>query len=504
VLIASWWANFEAWAYNAAPVFEIFFVFAIVAILVLLLRQMPRTKPQEIKPESDSSVGWEDIAGVEDARAELQEIVEFLSAPERFAKLGARVPRGVLLHGPPGTGKTLLAKAVAHESGARFYAQSASGFVEMFAGLGAARVRRLFRIARKNQPSIIFIDELDAVGGHRGFGVTGEKDQTLNQLLIEMDGFRSQDRLVVIAASNLLDKLDLALLRPGRFDRQIYVSPPDVHAREAILRVHVRNKPIGDVDFEMVARQTAGLTGADLANICNEAAIFAARRAGHELANEDFDHALERVIAGTQSRRVLNEHEKEVVAYHEAGHALVAEMLPAVDRVHRVSIVPRGRALGYTLNLPDEDRYLKTREELLDQMTMLLGGRAAEQLVFGAVSTGAADDLRRASEVAGAMITDYAMGTTVAVTGRGSPMDERVSEQTLRLRDEEREELLHSARAAAMRLLSANRATLDELAAELQEQEVLERAAIERIVAHAVPPRPRLAAASRQGEPTDA
>ncbi|MGA2758313.1 MAG: AAA family ATPase, partial [Solirubrobacteraceae bacterium] len=463
MLIASWWANFEAWAYNAAPVFEIFFVFAIVTILVLLLRQMPRTKPQEIKPDSDSAIGWDDIAGVEDARAELQEVVEFLSAPERFARVGARVPRGVLLHGPPGTGKTLLAKAVAHESGARFYAQSAAGFVEMFAGLGAARVRRLFRIARKNQPSIIFIDELDAVGGQRGFGLSGEKDQTLNQLLIEMDGFKSQDRLVVIAASNLLEKLDMALLRPGRFDRQIYVSPPDVHAREDILRVHVRNKPVGEVDLEMVARQTAGLTGADLANICNEAAIFAARRGGAEILNEDFDHALERVIAGTQSRRVLNDHEKEVVAYHEAGHALVAEMLPAVDRVHRVSIVPRGRALGYTLNLPDEDRYLKTREELIDYMTMLLGGRAAEQIVFGAVSTGAADDLRRASEVAGAMITDYAMGTTVAVTGRGSPMDERVSEQTLRLRDEEREELLHSARASATALLSSNRATLNAL-----------------------------------------
>jgi cell division protease FtsH len=501
VLIASSWSNIEAWAYNALPVFEIVFLVSMVALLTFVVRSLPRTKPQEIKPDSASSVGWEDIAGVEDARAELQEVVEFLSAPERFARLGARVPRGVLLHGPPGTGKTLLAKAVAHESGARFYAQSAAGFVEMFAGLGAARVRRLFRIARKNEPSIIFIDELDAVGGQRGMSFSGEKDQTLNQLLIEMDGFKSSDRLVVIAASNLIDKLDAALLRPGRFDRQIYVAPPDVHAREQILRVHIRDKPVGAVDLELVARQTAGLTGADLANICNEAAIFAARREAHEILNEDFDHALERVIAGTQSRRVLNDHEKEVVAYHEAGHALVAELLPAVDRVHRVSIVPRGRALGYTLNLPDEDRYLKTREELIDYMTMLLGGRAAEQIVFGAVSTGASDDLRRASEVAGAMITDYAMGTTVAVTGRGSPLDERVSEQTLRLRDEEREELLHSARAAAMGLLNANRATLDALARELQAQEVLERSAIERIVAHAAPPRPRLAAAARPDPP---
>jgi len=489
--------TFYTAAQNWLPAVSIIFMVALILVFVLVLRNMPRTKPQEIKADSDSAVGWDDIAGVQDARLELEEVVEFLRDPKKFAALGARVPRGVLLHGPPGTGKTLLAKAVAHESGANFYAQSAAGFVEMFAGLGAARVRRLFRIARKNEPAIIFIDELDAVGSHRGQGLNGEKDQTLNQLLIEMDGFSSSDRLVVIAASNLLDRLDSALLRPGRFDRQIYVSPPDVVSREQILRVHVRDKPVADVDLGIVARQTSGLTGADLANICNEAAIHAARREASEITNEDFDSALERVIAGTQSRRVLTEQEKEVVAYHEAGHALCAELLPAVDRVHRVSIVPRGRALGYTLNLPDEDRYLKTREELIDYMTMLLGGRAAEQLVFGAVTTGASDDLRRASEVAGAMITDYAMGTTVAVTGRGAPSDERVSEQTLRLRDEEREELLHEARAAAMRLLSANRTTLNELAAELQAQEVLERSAIERIVAQATPPRPRLAAATR-------
>jgi cell division protease FtsH len=491
-------ANLYTAAQNWLPAVSILFMVTLVTVFVLVLRNMPRTKPQELKPESDSAVGWEDIAGVEDARAELEEIVEFLRDPTRFARLGAHVPRGVLLHGPPGTGKTLLAKAVAHESGATFYAQSAAGFVEMFAGLGAARVRRLFRIARKHQPAIIFIDELDAVGGARGFGHSGEKDQTLNQLLIEMDGFGDHDRLVVIAASNLLEKMDAALLRPGRFDRQIYVAPPDVRAREEILRVHVRNKPTDDVDLEMVARQTSGLTGADLANICNEAAIFAARRAADRIEDQDFDAALERVIAGTQSRRVLNEHEKDVVAYHEAGHALCAELLPAVDRVHRVSIVPRGRALGYTLNLPDEDRYLKTREELIDQLTMLLGGRAAEQLVFGAVTTGASDDLRRASDIAGAMITDFAMGTTVAVTGRGAPLDERVSEQTLRLRDEEREELLHEARSAALQMLTLHRATLDKLAAELRAQEVLERSAIDRIVEGAVPARPRIAAASRR------
>jgi cell division protease FtsH len=489
-------ATFYTAVQNWLPAVSILFMVTLVIVFVFVLRNMPRTKPQEIKADSASSIGWADIAGVEDARQELEEVVEFLRNPEKFAKLGARVPRGVLLHGPPGTGKTLLAKAVAHESGANFYAQSAAGFVEMFAGLGAARVRRLFRIARKNEPAIIFIDELDAVGGHRGVGLSNEKDQTLNQLLIEMDGFASSDRLVVIAASNLLDRLDSALLRPGRFDRQIYVSPPDVQAREAILRVHVRDKPVDDVDLGVVARQTSGLTGADLANICNEAAIFAARRSASTIVIEDFDSALERVIAGTQSRRVLSEHEKEVVAYHEAGHALCAELLPAVDRVHRVSIVPRGRALGYTLNFPDEDRYLKTRGELIDQMTMLLGGRAAEEIVFGAITTGASDDLRRASDIAGSMITDYAMGTTVAVTGRGAPSDERVSEQTLRLRDEEREELLHEARSAATRMLTLNRETLNELAAELRTQEVLERPAIERIVAGAAPARPRIAATS--------
>jgi cell division protease FtsH len=485
----------KLFAQDWLPVATIAFMFAMILLLGFVSRMLPRTKPQEIKPDSDSVIGWDDIAGVQDARAELEEVVEFLRDPSRFTRLGAKVPCGVLLHGPPGTGKTLLAKAVAHESGARFYAQSAAGFVEMFAGLGAARVRRLFRIARKHQPAIIFIDELDAVGGRRGMDISGEKDQTLNQLLIEMDGFKENERLVVIAASNLLDKLDPALLRPGRFDRQIFVSPPDVAAREEILRVHCRGKPVAEVDFQLVARQTSGLTGADLANICNEAAIFAARREADTISTADFDSALERVIAGTASRRVLNDHEKRVVAYHEAGHALCAELLPAVDRVHRVSIVPRGRALGYTLNFPDEDRYLKTRQELVDLMTMLLAGRAAEQLQFGVVTTGATDDLRRASAIAGAMVTDYAMGTAVAITGSVAPHEARVSEQTMRLRDEEREHLMHEARAAATALLSANRPTLDALAAELLAEEVLERESIDRIVAASIPPRPRLAAA---------
>ncbi len=474
----------------------IFFMVAMVALIGKTMRLMPQNKPVEIKPSSDSAIGWDDIAGVVEARRELEEIVEFLRDPTRFAALGARVPRGVLLHGPPGTGKTLLAKAVAHESGARFYSQSAAGFVEMFAGLGASRVRRLFRIARKNEPAIIFIDELDAIGGRRGMDMSGEKDQTLNQLLIEMDGFNSSGRVVVIAASNLLDKLDPALLRPGRFDRQIYVSPPDVRDREAILEVHTRDKDLDGVDLDLIARQTSGLTGADLANICNEAAIFAARRGAERIAAQDFDHALERVIAGAQSRRVLSDHERAVVAYHEAGHALCGELLPSVDPVHKISIVPRGRALGYTLNLPDEDRYLKTRDELIDFMTMLLGGRAAEQAVFGDVTTGASDDLRRVADIANAMISDYAMGTSGAVIG--SDAAATVSDLTLRIRDEEREQLVHESRAAARDLIETHREKLDELAAELLSHEVLERPTIDRIMA-GVPRRPSVAAFRRSG-----
>ncbi len=372
------------------------FMAVLVFAVLALMRQMPRTKPVEINPEASPNVGWSEIAGCDEAKDELREVVEYLRDPRRFRELGAKVPKGILLHGPPGTGKTLLAKAVAHESGARFYSQSAASFVEMFAGLGAARIRRLFRVARKHAPAIVFIDELDAVGGHRGMDISGERDQTLNQLLVELDGFQTRKEVVVIAASNLLEKLDPALLRPGRFDRQIFVSPPDVSGRELILGVHCRNKPLAaDVDLPLLARQTYGLSGADLANICNEAAIFAARRQSATVAMNDFDAALERVVAGVELHRALTEHEKRIVAYHEAGHALCGELLPSVDRVHRISIVPRGRALGYTLNLPTEDRYLKTREELIDFMTMLLGGRAAEQLVFGSITTGAADDLRR-------------------------------------------------------------------------------------------------------------
>jgi cell division protease FtsH len=472
--------HIQTFAVEWEPVVGILFFVAILFLLWRMLKVMPRIKPQQIKPSSKQSVSFADIAGVDEAKGELQEVVEFLRDPKPFHRLGASVPKGILLHGPPGTGKTLLAKAVAYESGARFFAQSAASFVEMFAGLGAARIRHLFAVARKHEPAIIFIDELDAVGGHRGMDVSGEKDQTLNQLLVEMDGFASSGRVVVIAASNLLEKLDPALLRPGRFDRQVFVVPPDVKGREGVLKVHMRTKPTDGVDLTLVAQQTSGLTGADLANICNEAAIFAARRKANAITMADFDSALERVIAGVQSRRVLNDHEKRVVAYHEAGHALCGELLPSVDRVHKISIVPRGRALGYTLNLPDEDRYLKTREELLDYMTVLLGGRVAEQVVFGAITTGASDDLKRVADIAHSMVHDYAMGT--AGVGRSPDGDVRLSEATLRVRDEERQDLIEEARRAAQRMIVGHRKQLESLASELLEHEVLERGAIERIM----------------------
>jgi len=478
----SWTDTVKNFGTEWSGVFMILFMFIIAFFLWRTLKMMPKTKPVQIKPEVKSSIGWDEIAGVDEAKDELREVVEFLRDPKRFHALGARVPAGVLLHGPPGTGKTLLAKAVAHESGAQFFSQSAASFVEMFAGLGASRIRRLFREARKHAPAIIFIDELDAVGGRRGSDNSSEREQTLNQLLVEMDGFNSTGDVVVMAASNLLEKLDPALLRPGRFDRQVFVSPPDVVGRERILGVHTRGKPLGaGVDLAEVAARTSGLTGADLANLCNEAAIRCARRAGNELTGDDFEQAFERVVAGVQSRRVLNAHEKRVVAFHEAGHALCAELLPGVDRVHKISIVPRGRALGYTLNLPDEDRYLKTREELIDHMTVLLGGRMAEQIVFGAVTTGASDDLQRVAQVARAMVHEYAMGTP-GTAQRAIAEDDFGSEQFRRVRDEEQQELAFEAQRAATELLTSQRGKLEELAQALLENEVLERGDIDRIM----------------------
>jgi cell division protease FtsH len=421
------------------------------------------------------------VAGVEEAKAELREVVEFLRDPKRFKALGAKVPKGILVHGPPGTGKTLLAKAVANESGATFFAQSASSFVEMFAGLGAARIRRLFREARKAAPAIVFIDELDAVGATRGNDVSGEKDQTLNQLLVELDGFAGSDQVVVIAASNMLDKLDPALLRPGRFDREIFVSPPDLRGRTQILEVHTRDKPLRDVDLELVARQTSGLTGADLANICNEAAIFAGREHRETIVPGDFESALERVLAGMQSRKVITDDEKKVVAYHEAGHALCSELLPTVETLHRISIVPRGRALGYTLNLPEEDRYLRSKDDLMDYLVVGLGGRVAEEMVFGKIWTGAADDLKKVHEISRSMVTDYGMGTELH--SRQLPAgDYSMSDHTRRLIDEEQQFITDQAYRRAVRIVEDNRDLLEAFAHTLLDKEVLERADIDRLM----------------------
>jgi cell division protease FtsH len=452
--------------------------FALMCVVVYLLwrtmKLMPRVKPMAIAPGSESSVTWADVAGLDEAKEDLQEIVDFLRDPQKFESLGARVPKGILFHGPPGTGKTLAAKAVAHESGARFYAQSASAFVEMFAGLGAARIRKLFEEARKNAPSIVFIDELDAVGQARsGHGFNREQDQTLNQLLVELDGFGPRDQVVVMGASNRLQDLDSALLRPGRFDRQILIQPPDLKGRREILGVHTRGKPLApDVDLEGIARQTSGLTGADLANICNEAAIGAGRKGGKSIAMDDFEVALERVVAGLQQRRVVTDKEKRILAYHEGGHALVSHLVGKEPQ--KATIIARGAALGYVLHLPEEERYLETKEELLDWMVMALAGRAAEEIVFGRVTNGAANDLEKVTGIARAMVFEWGMGESV--TSRTMRADNyALSEETKRLRDTEQAQLTDRGYAEALRLLSKHRAALDRIAAALLDKETLTR-----------------------------
>jgi cell division protease FtsH len=469
--------------YTISTVLMIVFMGVIAYFLWRTFKLLPQTKPQEISARSKAAVTWADVAGVDETKDELREVVDFLSDPKRFKSLGAKVPKGILLHGPPGTGKTLLAKAVAHESGANFFSQSASSFIEMFAGLGAARIRRLFREARENAPAIVFIDELDAVGAHRGSDISGERDQTLNQLLVEMDGFNSRDNVVVMAASNMLEKLDKALLRPGRFDRQVFVPPPDMAGRKRILEVHTRDKPLAqDIDLERVARHAAGLTGADLANLANEAAILAGRKKRDFIAQADFENAFERVIAGLQSRKVITDHEKRVVAWHEAGHALVSELLPTVDKVQKVSIVPRGKALGYTLNLPQEDRYLKSRQELIDYMKVLLAGRVSEQITFGRVTTGAADDLKRVTQISRSMVYEYAMGT--AIRSHQVPEDDLTTSEALRrTRDEEVQAIAEEAYRGAHQLLADHRDLLDEIAERLLTNEVIERDEIREIMA---------------------
>ena len=427
---------------------------------------MPRTTPANLTKGTKSQTSWADVAGVEEVRGELMEVVEFMREPKRFQRLGAKVPKGLLLYGPPGTGKTLLAKAVAYESGANFYSASASSFVEMFAGLGASRIRKLFNEARKNAPAIIFIDELDAVGAQRtGHGFNREQDQTLNQLLVELDGFEGAEQVVVMGASNRIQDLDPALLRPGRFDRQMLVPPPDLAGREAILRVHTRGKPLNldDVDLGVVARQTSGLTGAELANICNEAAIKAGRRGDLAIAQADFDWALERVVAGLQQRKVLTDKERRILAYHEGGHALMAHLMGSVMELQKVTIVSRGNALGYAFYLPGEDRYLHTKEELVDGIKVALAGRAAEEVVFGRVTNGAANDLEKVTEIARSMVFEWGMSDTVL--SRTMRADNyALSEATKRLRDEEQAHLTDGAYEEAVRLLRKHRAALDRIA----------------------------------------
>jgi cell division protease FtsH len=457
------------------PLFFAVLLVLMVYILWRTLQVMPRVTAAKTIT-SDSNVTWDDVAGLDEAKEELHEVVDFLRDPVRFGRLGARVPKGILLYGPPGTGKTLLAKAIASEAGARFYAQSASAFVEMFAGLGAARIRKLFEEARKNAPAIVFIDELDAVGAQRtGHGFSREQDQTLNQLLVELDGFEARDQVIVMGASNRLQDLDAALLRPGRFDRQVLVAAPDLAGREEILRVHTRGKPLADdVDLQSIARQTAGLTGAELENISNEAAIFAGRVGHDEITGSDFEDAMERVVAGLQQRKVVSEKERRILAYHEAGHAVLSHLTGDLLPVHKVTIVSRGQALGYTLNLPTEERYLHTTEEFVDLLKIYLAGRAAEQIVFGRVTNGAANDLERATEVARAMVFEYGMSNASA--SRTMRADNyALSEETKKLRDQEQARLTDEAYADAIHLLQKHRATLDRIAKALLEKETLQK-----------------------------
>ena len=442
-------------------------------------------------------VTFADVAGEDEAVEELEEIREFLASPDKFHKVGARIPRGVLLYGPPGTGKTLLAKAVAGEANAPFFSISGSEFMELYVGVGASRVRELFERAKKNAPAIIFVDEIDAVGRHRGSGIGGgndEREQTLNQLLVEMDGFDERANIILIAATNRPDILDPALLRPGRFDRQIAVEAPDLKGREAILKVHAQGKPLTEqVDLRQIAKRTPGFTGADLANVLNEAALLTARSNMQFIDERAIDEAIDRVIAGPQKRtRVMNDHDKAVTAYHEAGHALAAAALNYTDPVTKVTILPRGRALGYTMVMPTEDRFNKTRNQLLDDLVYGMGGRVAEEIVFRDPSTGPANDIQQATKTARAMVTDYGMSDRIGMVklgdadteafGHGSGEAPRsFSDETAAIIDEEVRRLLDNAMREAWRILSENRGVLDTLASRLLEEETLDEAQLREI-----------------------
>lgn len=448
--------------------------------------------------ENVPKITFEDVAGVEEAKEELQEVVEFLKNAKKYQEMGAKIPKGVLLLGPPGCGKTLLARAIAGEAGVPFFHISGSDFVEMFVGVGASRVRDLFDTAKANRPALIFIDEIDAVGRQRGAGLGGghdEREQTLNQLLVEMDGFDPNAGVILIAATNRPDVLDPALLRPGRFDRRVIVDNPDARGREAILKVHVRGKPLADgVDLEALARRTPGFSGADLANLVNESALLAVRRNKKQIFNTEFEDSIDRVIAGPERKsRLISGKEKEMVAYHEVGHAIVSELLPNADPVHKVSILPRGMALGYTVQLPTQDKYLTTKSELLDRIAGLLGGRVAEQLVYNEISTGAGNDLERATELVRAMVCEYGMSENIGplTLGRrhGNPFlgrdlmeDRNYSENMAQIIDQEVRSIIEDGYERARKILVENREMMDAIVKVLLEKETLEREQFEALM----------------------
>jgi cell division protease FtsH len=480
----------------------------IILIFFFLLNQMQgggsrvmnfgKSKAKLITKDTPKTT-FADVAGADEAIEELQEIKEFLQTPGKFQAIGAKIPKGVLLYGPPGTGKTLLARAVAGEAGVPFYSISGSDFVEMFVGVGASRVRDLFEQAKANAPAIVFVDEIDAVGRHRGAGFGGghdEREQTLNQLLVELDGFDVKGGVIVIAATNRPDILDPALLRPGRFDRQIVVAQPDLAGRKGILRVHARGKPFADgVELDMIARRTAGFTGADLANVINEAALLTARANGTKITMAALEESIDRVMAGPERKSVLlSEKERKLIAYHEGGHALVGHALPNADPVHKITIIPRGRALGYTASAPQEDKFLVTRSEMMDQLAMLLGGRTAEELVFHEPTTGAANDIEKASQIARGMVTEYGMSERLGArkfgTGDGEPFLGRemshnrdYSEEIASTIDEEVRRLIEAAHDEAWEILVAYREVLDDLVLQLMDKETLSREEVLRIFA---------------------
>ena len=457
--------------------------------------QFGRSKHKTVNKDQPKTT-FADVAGVDEAIEELEEVKEYLQAPGKFQAMGAKIPRGVLLFGPPGTGKTLLARAVAGEAGVPFFTISGSDFVEMFVGVGAARVRDLFEQAKASAPAIVFIDEIDAVGRQRGAGLGGghdEREQTLNQLLVEMDGFDQRSTVILMAATNRPDILDPALLRPGRFDRQVVIDRPDLEGRKAILRVHARGKPFDQtVDLAVLARRTPGFTGADLANVINEGALLAARRNKRAISMKEIEEAVDRVMAGPERKsRVMDEQERRLIAYHEGGHAMVAHVLPNTDEVHKITVIPRGRALGYTLTLPEQDKLLMTREQLRDELAMLMGGRVAEEIVAGDVTTGAGNDIERATKIARQMVTEYGMSDTIGPRTLGQKQGEvflgrdwgstpDYSDAVALEIDTEVRHLIDEAHDVALEILTDNRSKLDALAARLIEIETMEREEVER------------------------